>query len=90
MLEFRYQSLTLKYIEIGLLLPQNFKFVRTGIPVSVIQEEKLQLQKCIGEKESGKVFSLSIQVHNCWFSHDVTKFQTSEISILQKFYFHAV
>ena len=26
----------------------------------------------------------------CWFSHDVTKFQTSEILILQKFYFHAV
>ena len=24
------------------------------------------------------------------FSHDVTKFQTSEILILQKFYFHAV
>ena len=27
---------------------------------------------------------------NCWFSHDVTKFQTSEILILLKFYFHAV
>ena len=26
----------------------------------------------------------------CWFSHDVTKFQTSEILILLKFYFHAV
>ena len=51
--------------EVGELLPQNFKFVQTGIPVSVIQEEKLHLQKCIGEKESGKVFSLSIQVH--WY-----------------------
>ena len=27
---------------------------------------------------------------NCWFSRDVTKFRTSEILILQKFYFHAV
>ena len=26
----------------------------------------------------------------CWFSHDVTKFQTLEILILLKFYFHAV
>ena len=65
-----YLSKTLKEIrqdivsEVGELLPQNFKFVRTGIPVSAIQEEKLHLQKCIGEEESGKVFSLSIQVHN--------------------------
>ena len=27
--------------EVGELLPQNFKFVRTGILVSTIQEEKL-------------------------------------------------
>ena len=26
----------------------------------------------------------------CWFSHDVTKFQTSELLILQRFYFHDV
>ena len=32
--------------------------------MSAIQEEKLHLQKCIAEEESGKVFSLSIQVHN--------------------------
>ena len=25
---------------------------------------------------------------NCWFSHDVTKFQTSELMILLRFYFH--
>ena len=51
--------------EVGELLPQNFKFVRTGISVSAIQEEKLHLQNCIGEEEeNGKVFSLSIQVHN--------------------------
>lgn len=36
-------------------MPQNFKFVRTGIPVNAIQEEKLHLQKCIGEEENGKV-----------------------------------
>ena len=41
--------------EVGELLPQNFKFVRTGIPVNAIQEEKLHLQKCIGEEENGKV-----------------------------------
>lgn len=65
-----YLSKTLKEIrqdivsEVGEFLPQNCKFVRTGIPVSAIQEEKLHLQKCIGEEESGKVFSLSSQVHN--------------------------
>ena len=25
---------------------------------------------------------------NCWFSHDVTKFQTSELLILLRFFFH--
>ena len=56
-----YLSKTLKEIrqdivsEVGELLPQNFKFVRTGIPVNAIQEEKLHLQKCIGEEENGKV-----------------------------------
>ena len=29
--------------EVGELLPKNFEFVRTGIPVSAIQEEKLHL-----------------------------------------------
>ena len=50
--------------EVAEFLPENFKFVRTGIQVSAIQEEKLHLQKCIGEEEGGKVFNLSIQVHN--------------------------
>ena len=64
-----YLSKTLKEIgqnivSEGELLPQNFKFVR--IPVSAIQEDKLHLQKCIGEEESGKVFSLSIQVPCSW------------------------
>ena len=36
-------------------MPQNFKSIRTGIPVNAIQEEKLHLQKCIGEEENGKV-----------------------------------
>ena len=26
----------------------------------------------------------------CWFSHDVTKFRTSELLILLRFYFHDV
>ena len=30
------------------------------------------------------------KLQNCWFSHDVTKIQTSEILILLRFYFHAV
>ena len=52
-----YLSKTLKEIrqnivsEVAELLPQNFKFVRTRIPVSAIQEEKLHLQKCIGEED---------------------------------------
>ena len=28
--------------------------------------------------------------HNCWFSHDVTKIQTTKLSILPRFYFHYV
>ena len=48
--------------EVAELLPQNFNFVRTGIPVSAIQEEKLHLKKCTGEEESGKVFSLSRRI----------------------------
>ena len=31
-----------------------------------------------------------IQMNNCWFSHHVTKFQTSELLILLRFYFHDV
>ena len=27
---------------------------------------------------------------NCWFSHDVTKIQTTKLSRLQRFYFHGV
>ena len=26
----------------------------------------------------------------CWFSHDVTKIQTTKLSILQRLYFHGV
>ena len=29
-------------------------------------------------------------LHNCWFSHDVTKIQTTKLSILLWFYFHGV
>ena len=35
----------------------------------------------------------NVQKHwdvNCWFSHDVVKFQTSEPLILPRFYFHDV
>ena len=31
-----------------------------------------------------------ICITNCWFSRDVTKFQTSELLILLRFYFHDV
>ena len=27
---------------------------------------------------------------NCWFSHDVTKLQTTKLSILLRFYFHGI
>ena len=39
-----------------------------------------------GERR-GKV---SLHASYCWFSHDVTKFQTSELFILPRFYFHDV
>ena len=31
-----------------------------------------------------------LQLHNCWFSHGVTKIQTTKLSILLTFYFHGV
>ena len=65
--------------EVGELLPQNLKFVRTGIPVSAIQEEKLNLQKYM-EEESGKVFSLSIQVHNSLEKKDSREISTQSSS----------
>ena len=30
------------------------------------------------------------EICDCWFSHDVTKFQTSELLILPRFYLHDV
>ena len=33
---------------------------------------------------------ICIPVAYCWFSHDVTKFQTSKLLILLRFYFHDV
>ena len=81
-----YLSKTLREIrrdmvsEVGELLPQNFKFFRTGIPVSAIQEEKLHLQKCMGEEESGKVFSLSIQEHNSLEKKDSQEISTQSSS----------
>ena len=31
---------------------------------------------------------VSQDIHNCWFSHDVTKIQIKKLSILPRFYFH--
>ena len=43
------------------------------------------------EDEGSNCFSITQLVgQNCWFSHDVTKFQTSELLILLRFYFHDV
>ena len=41
----------------------------------------------------GSIFDFRPKVtvfHYCWFSHDVTKFQTSELLILLRFYLHDV
>ena len=48
--------------------------------MSTIQEEKLHSQKCIGEEESGKVFSLSIQVHNSLEKKDSREISTQSSS----------
>ena len=48
--------------------------------MSAIQEEKLHLQKCIGEEESGKEFSLSIQVHNSLEKKDSREISTQSSS----------
>ena len=35
-------------------------------------------------------FKNECEIRDCWFSHDVTKFQTSELLILPRFYLHDV
>ena len=35
-------------------------------------------------------FKSSATLVNCWFSHEVTKIQTTKLSILLRFYFHGV
>ena len=51
--------------------------------MSAIQEEKLHLQKCIGEEESDKVFSLSIQVQNSLEKKDSREISTQSSSKLK-------
>ena len=41
-------------------------------------------------KRNNAYINSSLQFNNCWFSHDVTKIQTTKLSILLKFYFHDV
>ena len=43
--------------------------------------EGLGRPRLIGKQERKSVV-------NCWFSHDVTKIQTKQLSILTRFYFH--
>ena len=40
--------------------------------------------------ENYVVYAYSQPATNCWFSHDVTKIQTTKLSILARFYFHDV
>ena len=42
--------------------------------------------RCIGND----FFQFSYYIRYCWFSHDVTKIQTTKLSILLRFYFHGV
>ena len=35
-------------------------------------------------------FKFDLLLSYCWFSHDVTKIQTTKLSILLRFYFHGV
>ena len=37
-----------------------------------------------------KLLVYSFRLTSCWFSHDVTKFQTLELLIFLRFYFHDV
>ena len=50
--------------EVGELLPDSFKFVSRGFPVSRKQEDTLSLQKCTTEEEDsgGKTLQFAIQV----------------------------
>ena len=59
-------------------LNKTLKEIRQDIVSEV--GEKLHLQKCIGEEESGKVFSLSIQVHNSLEKKDSREISTQSSS----------
>ena len=37
-----------------------------------------------------RVYRVTVKMKNCRFSHDVTKIQTTKLSILPRFYFHDV
>ena len=57
-----------------------------------LEQHQPQCPRCLELMKFGRVqypdwFSPIIY---CWFSHDVTKFQTSELLILLRFYFHDV
>ena len=61
---------------------------RTELPylsktLKEIRQEKLHLQKCIGEEESSKIFSLSIQVHNSLEKKDSREISTQSSSKLK-------
>ena len=51
---------------------------------SSVEDKSLQQKDTKRRKREGQ------KNNNCWFSHDVTKFQTSELLILLIFYFHDV
>ena len=42
------------------------------------------------ERREGQAYLPDLLIAYCWFSHDITKIQTTKLSILPRFYFHDV
>ena len=61
-------------------------------PFPIFAPCKIMLNTCLDSSKRRRLllFTFLRCNCNCWFSHDVTKFQTSDLLILLRFYFHNV
>ena len=60
-----------------------------GDKLGSLGDVEFKAVKCDQNPEKAKTNDNCV-TNYCWFSHDVTKFQSSELLILPRFYFHDV
>ena len=80
--------------EIGFQRTYIFKIFRGSMPPDPPRKVRLRRTITFSITYEHPLENLSyapeMNVIYCWLSHDVTKFQTSELLILLRFYFHDV